>query len=71
MEITGIDYYLTKDDEGPFLLILGKNGVTLVLPDTIEDSPFCKQILAFGMDLVEIRLNISGNIEDMERRCSI
>lgn len=37
-------YYLTKDDEGPFLLMLGKNGVTLVLPDTIENSPFCRQI---------------------------
>ena len=47
-------YYLTEDDEGPFLLIFSKNGLTLVLPDIVEDSPFCKRIF----DIVACMLKV-------------
>ena len=33
-----------ENGEGTFLLMLGKNGVTLVLPDIIESNVFCKKI---------------------------
>lgn len=49
-------YYLDKNDEGPFLLMFGKKGVTLVLPDTIESSLFCKKIF----DIVACKLNVSA-----------
>lgn len=47
-------YYLTEDNEGPFLLMFGKNGVTPVLPDTVESNPFCKRIF----DIVACKLKV-------------
>lgn len=49
-------FYLTENNEGPFLLMLGKDGVTLVLPDTVEGSSFCKRIF----DIVAYKLKVSA-----------
>ena len=47
-------YYLDGNNEGPFLLMLGKHGITLVLPDSIENSLFCKRIF----DMVAGKLDV-------------
>ena len=47
-------YYFDENNEGPFLLMLGKNGVTLVLPDTIESNFFCEKIF----DIVACKLKV-------------
>lgn len=47
-------YYPNDHTMGPFLLMLGKNGVTLVLPGSIGNSPFFNKIL----DIVAGKLNV-------------
>jgi len=37
-------FHLDENGEGAFLLMLGKNGVTIVLPDMIDNNEFCKKI---------------------------
>lgn len=49
-------YYLDENNEGPFLLMFGKNGVTLVLPNIIESSLCCKKIF----DIVACKLKVSA-----------
>ena len=49
-------FYLNKKDEGPFLLMLGANGVTVILPGMIEDSAFCKKIY----DIIACKLKVSA-----------
>ncbi len=37
-------FYLDQDGQGPFLIMIGNEGVTVVLPAEIEDNSFSKII---------------------------
>ena len=45
-------FYLDKNGEGSFLLMLGDGHVTIVLSEFIEESAFCKQIYDMIVDVI-------------------